>query len=505
METSVDNSLPRLLDRFAGLNVVVIGEAILDSYLKGAAGRLCREAPVPIVSVSSRKDVPGGAANTAANIRSLGGQVTFLSVIGDDAEGALLTQTLADCGISTEYLLAQTGRRTLAKHRVIADSQMLVRFDQGDVSPIGPDTEQQVIDSLAAVFPICDVLVISDYGYGTLTHRVIQALADLQARSPRLIIADAKNLAGYRSVGITAAKPNYEEAVQLLGGRPVDGANTRVAQILEAGERLHAITGAQIVAVTLDSDGAIILERGRPPYRTYARPTRYARAAGAGDTFVAAFALALAAGGYTPAAAELASAAAAIVVGKDGTATCSDSELRQYLSPNSKYTEDLSRLITCVEHHRQQGHSIVFTNGCFDILHRGHVTYLNRAKALGDVLIVGVNADESVRRLKGPGRPINTLDDRVQVLAALSCVDYIAAFADDTPSDLIRLIRPDIFAKGGDYTQEMLPEAPLVEELGGSVRILPYVEDRSTTGIIERIRETYGRNIRGLMRGRHGS
>jgi D-beta-D-heptose 7-phosphate kinase/D-beta-D-heptose 1-phosphate adenosyltransferase len=241
--------------------------------------------------------------------------------------------------------------------------------------------------------------------------------------------------------------------------------------------------------VTLDCEGALVFERGRPAYRTYTQPARSC-VAGAGDTFVAGLALGLAAGASTAAAAELASGAA-VVVGKDGTAICSAQELREYVSAEDEYYGDLDRLKARVEFYREQGRKIVFTNGCFDILHRGHITYLNRAKALGDVLVVGVNSDESIRRLKGPSRPINSLEDRVQVLAALSCVDHLVAFGEDTPCNLIRALRPRVFVKGGDYTRERLPEAPLVEELGGVVQILPYLQDRSTTGIIERITEVY--------------
>jgi D-beta-D-heptose 7-phosphate kinase / D-beta-D-heptose 1-phosphate adenosyltransferase len=243
----------------------------------------------------------------------------------------------------------------------------------------------------------------------------------------------------------------------------------------------------------VDTAGAFIFEADAPAYRTYARPQSESRAAGAGDTFVATLALALAARIAAPQAAELASAAAGVVVGKDGTSSCSFDELEASLSTAAgKRLDSLERLRVRIAYHREQGRRIVFTNGCFDILHRGHITYLSRAKALGDVLVVGVNADASVGRLKGPGRPINGLDDRLEVLEALSCIDLVVPFEEDTPDRLVRVIRPDVFVKGGDYTRESLPEAPLVESLGGTVQILPYIEDRSTTGVIERVRERDG-------------
>ncbi|HEY8491702.1 MAG TPA: D-glycero-beta-D-manno-heptose 1-phosphate adenylyltransferase [Dehalococcoidia bacterium] len=484
----MSSGLSRLIEAFAGLRVLVVGEAMLDSYLHGSASHLCREAPVPVVAVSGRTDAPGGAANTAANAASLGADVTLLSATGDDEEGAGVRAALAAHGVRTDHVLAAPGRRTLTKRRVVADGQMLLRFDQGSTEPLDPETEAELLRRLAALYPACDAVIVSDYAYGVLTPAAVRAVAALQARWPRVLVTDARELRRYRAAHPTAVKPNYSEAVHLLGEPELAGAAARVSQIADHAGRLLDLTGAQMAAVTLDTDGALVFERGGPPYRTYARPERHARAAGAGDTFAGTLALALAAGADVPAAAEIASAAAAVVVGKDGTAACTRQELRAYLVAEDKYLADRSLLADRAELYRRRGLRVVFTNGCFDILHRGHITYLNRAKALGDVLIVGLNSDESVRRLKGPGRPINPLEDRAQVLAALSCVDLIVPFQEDTPEELLRIIRPDLLVKGGDYTRETLPEAPLVERLGGAVQILPYVEDRSTTGIIERIR-----------------
>ncbi len=481
--------LMQLIKSFAGLKVLVIGEAMLDSYLEGKPGRLCREAPVPIVDLQERKDAPGGAANTAVNIRTLGGQAKFLSVIGDDWEGRLLRDSLEAKGVPTEDLLVQPGRQTLAKHRVIANGQILVRYDQGSTGPVNEATEQKLIERLNQLFPHCEAVIISDYGYGILTPKVVQTLANLQAVRPRVLVADSKNLAAYRHIGVTAVKPNFEETLKLLGVGEMQG--TRAEKMLAQGEKVLDITGAKIAAVTLDTEGSLVFERGSAPYRTYAKPTSHSRAAGAGDTFVSAMTLALAAGANTPTAAELASGAAAVVVSKEGTATCSGFELQEHFSGGQKHIQSWERLAARLAYYREQGKRIVFTNGFFDLLHRGHVTYLSRAKALGDVLIVGVNSDAGVRRLKGPSRPINPLEDRIQVLAALSCVDHLVTFDEDTPVELIKAIRPEIFVKGGDYTRETLPEAALVEELGGTIQLLPFLYDRSTSTIIERIREDY--------------
>jgi D-beta-D-heptose 7-phosphate kinase/D-beta-D-heptose 1-phosphate adenosyltransferase len=441
--------------------------------------------------VTDRKDAAGGAANTAVNVATLGGQVKFVSVMGADEDGRLLATILEYHGITSEHIIVHPYRRTLTKRRVSAGGQMVVRFDQGDYGPIDERTEDALIEQLRALFPACDALIISDYGYGVITPRVLHVIKQLQAWSPRVIVADAKNLLAYRDLGVTAVKPNYGEAVKLLGLPKLEGACARAEQMAPHAERMLELTGAQIAAMTLDSEGALICERGNPPYRTYAKPEPDSKAAGAGDTFVSALTLGLAAGADTPNAAELASAAARIVVGKPGTTTCSVAELQEYFMGNDRVFLDPQRLAERLAVERQGCRRIVFTNGVFDILHRGHVTYLNQAKALGHVLIVGVNTDESVRRRKGPQRPINSLEDRLQVLAGVSSVDYVVPFGEDTPAELLAILKPDVFVKGGDYTRETLPEAQVVESYGGVVQILPYVENRSTTYMIQRIREVY--------------
>jgi D-beta-D-heptose 7-phosphate kinase/D-beta-D-heptose 1-phosphate adenosyltransferase len=482
--------LPDLIDAFAGRRVLVIGDAMLDGYLEGACGRVCPEAPVPVVDVCQSHAAPGGAANAAANARSLGADVTLLGLVGADAEAGELVDALSDAGVSPEGLVIQPGRRTLAKRRVVAAGQVVCRLDQGDTGPADESTEAELVRRISEAWDAAEAVMVSDYGYGVLTPAAIAALADLQRHSPRVVVADSKRLPLRRSIGPTAVKPNFAEAVRLLGLDP-DPCRPRAELVANHGPRILELTGARLAAVTLDTEGAVVFERGRPAYRTYAEPHPHSRASGAGDTYTAALALALAVGADGPAAAELAAAAAAVVVGKDGTARCIARELRSKIAGEQKVT-DREGVIVRLAEERRRGRRVVLTNGCFDILHRGHVTYLTRAKALGDRLVVGVNTDAGIRRLKGPERPINSLDDRVQVLAALSCVDVVVPFDEDTPHELIRAVRPDVFVKGGDYTRDRLPEAGLVEELGGEVRILSFVADRSTTGLIEKIRAADG-------------
>jgi D-beta-D-heptose 7-phosphate kinase/D-beta-D-heptose 1-phosphate adenosyltransferase len=332
--------------------------------------------------------------------------------------------------------------------------------------------------------------LVSDYAAGTMGSSLIAALGRLQATAPQVLVIDAKNLAAYRGVSATAVKPNYQETIRLLGLHQAASTSHRVDQLKRDGQRILSLLDAHMAAVTLDSEGALLFERGAPPYRTYAHPVPASKATGAGDTFAAVLALALAAGCPPPAAGELASAAATIAVDQTVTATasCSRPALQTAIAGDRRRVTDLEQLRATVARYRQQRRRIVFTNGCFDLLHRGHVAYLNQAKTLGDVLIVAVNADASVRRLKGPGRPLNTLEDRMAVLAALSCIDHLVTFEDDSPVELLRIIRPDLLVKGGDYRRDSVPEGPLVETLGGRVEILPYLPNQSTTAMIQRIR-----------------
>jgi D-beta-D-heptose 7-phosphate kinase/D-beta-D-heptose 1-phosphate adenosyltransferase len=478
-----------LVEGFGDVSVVVLGDAMLDVYLEGKAEKLSREGPVPVVRLDGRSDLPGGAANAAVNVAALGARVRLVSVTGRDLAGERLRMSLEESGVETDCLVARNDRRTLSLNRVFSENQLLVRFDDGSTGALEPEAEGVLVERLELALAEADAVVLSDYGHGVVSRRVLDVLAEYQENSPLVLVVDSKQPAEYRQLRPTAVKPNWSEAVQLLGGGELDGVSERADGIADQGDKILELTGAQIAAVTLDSEGAIVFERGRPPHRTYSQVSPNPKATGAGDTFVAALTLALAAGAHTPAAAELASAAAAIVVGKERTATCTANELRGHLLGKEKYVPDLDALAARIEIQRNEGRRVLFTNGCFDILHRGHITYLNRAKTLGDVLVVALNDDDSVRQLKGEGRPINSLEDRAQVLAALSCVDFIVPFSGDSPTEPLRAVRPDLYVKGGDYSYDELPEASLVEELGGSVRILPFMEDRSTTGIIEKIRK----------------
>jgi D-beta-D-heptose 7-phosphate kinase / D-beta-D-heptose 1-phosphate adenosyltransferase len=420
----------------------------------------------------------------AANLARLGANVRLLSVVGSDEAGTRVLDLVRAHGVDVGGVVVSRRRRTPSKRRIVADEQVLVRFDDGTEAPLDGEEEQRLSRLLARELRDADAVVASDYATGVITDHVVRELG----RRPhgRPLIVDARDLRRYSGLHATACVPNYDEATVLLGDLAAVDAASRAQAVAAARARILSASGCATVFVTLDADGAVILERGRPAYRVHADRVAVRSATGAGDTFTAALTLSLLAGAESVTAAELAVAAAAVVVVKDGTATCSRSELRMRLAPEAKLLADAAAARVAGERHRREGRRIVFANGCFDILHTGHVALLNEAKRFGDVLVVAVNGDASVRRLKGASRPVNALADRIAVLAALSCVDHVVAFDADQPVDLIRALRPAVFVKGGDYTEASLPEAAMVRALGGEIRIVDRVAGRSTTATIHR-------------------
>ncbi len=321
--------LSHLLEYWRSLKILIIGEAILDCYLNGHADRLCQEAPVPVVAITQQQDFPGGAANVAANVTSLGATAWFLSVIGQDAEGDRLRTALQQRHTSTEYLIATKKRSTLAKQRVMADSHLLVRFDLGSVELLSPLLESQLIDQLQCLFPQCDAVIISDYHYGILTPSIIAALVTLTRKFPRTVIVDSKQLKAYRMLAATAVKPNYREAIQLLGlPQQVD---QRVQQMIPYGPQLLDVTGSAIVIVTLDTEGALIFQQGQSPFHLPTQPAPRHHTSGAGDTFISALTLALAAQVPIDQAASLAASATTTVITQMGTHTCRIEEFQRSL------------------------------------------------------------------------------------------------------------------------------------------------------------------------------
>ncbi|GAA4197883.1 D-glycero-beta-D-manno-heptose 1-phosphate adenylyltransferase [Microbispora amethystogenes] len=475
------------LGRFGEVTAVVVGDVMLDSWLRGRTKRMAQEAPVPVVTIERIEDQPGGAANTAVNLAALGARVHMVGVTGADPAGATLNATLGRLDI--EGLVIVRSLRTPVKRRVLTDGQIVARYDEEDDAPLPEAAERELLDQITRLAAHADVIVACDYGGGVCTPAVRRLLCDLSveqsdgSRGAPVLVVDAHDVAAWRECRPKAVLPNYGEVVRLLGE---GGDHDRVAFLSARSEEIVEATGAELVVTTLDGQGTLLHRRGREPHRTFASPAPDTMSIGAGDTFTAAFSLGLAAGAVPERAADIAQAAASVVVRRPGTAVCTREDLAQALRPDVALPP--GRLAACLERDRAEGRRVVFTNGCFDVLHRGHVACLEEAARLGDVLVVAVNGDAGVARLKGPGRPINRCEDRVAVLAAMGCVDYITVFDEDSPVELLRMVRPDVYVKGGDYHPDLLPEADLVRELGGEVRVLGYVPDRSTTAIVNRIR-----------------
>ncbi|MDB5191326.1 MAG: Bifunctional protein hldE [Segetibacter sp.] len=479
-------NIKNVIENFKNLKILVIGDAILDTYVKGTPDRVCREAPVLVYNLEEQEHQCGGAANTAINVATLGAETFYLTVVGKDANSKELFGVLKQNKVHTEYIIKDNERSTIAKKRITASSNILIRIDEGTTTEISDACKKELIQKVTGLYEQVDAVILSDYGYGIITTSLTEALKAINIHN-KPIVVDARDLTKYKALKPDAVKPNYEETVKLLG---IEKATTnRPAQIIEHAKKLQEITGANKVCVTLDADGVVLFEKGKNPYRILSVPRDNKNAVGAGDTFISALTLALAFRVKGQVAAELAAAAAAIVVQKEGTVGCTNNELKAYFNSLPKQITSLEDLASLTKELRKNGKKIVFTNGCFDILHKGHIALLNKAREAGDILIVGVNNDASIRKVKGPERPINSLEDRITVLSGLESVDYLISFEEDSPIQLIKVVHPDVFVKGAGYTEQSIPEAPLLKKLRCEVMIVPNVKDHSTTHIINKIRD----------------
>ncbi len=468
---------------------------MLDSYLEGTAARLCTEGPVPVVRKTGEQRAPGGAGNSAANLRALGAAVDLLGLVGRDAAGALLRVALRECGVDPRWLVEDSRASTLHKLRILADGQYVVRFDEGETRDCAEEAVTRLVAHLGEAYPRCDVIVVSDYRYGVLSDALLARLRALRAAQPRALLVDSKALGRFATAGATVVTPNYQEArlhVEPTAAAPES--RPSLPDVERLGRRLLQGVDAEWAAITLGADGVCLVSRAGEAAHVPAHPVARANDVGAGDSFAAAMALALAAGAGPVDAARIGVDAAAIAVTRPRTAVVSHQDLLRRVSlrahaeaPAAAGREALDRLATRLAGERAAGRRVVFTNGVFDILHAGHVEFLRQAKALGDVLVVGVNTDRGARRLKGERRPINPERDRLALVAALDSVDHALLFDEDTPARLIHALRPHVHVKGGDYAEAPLPEAEAVHAVGGRVVILPLVGSLSTTAVIQRI------------------
>ena len=461
--------------------ILVIGDLMIDHYLWGKCERISPEAPVQVVAVEKETSVLGGAGNVIHNLKALGATVDVISVIGDDANAHELNRLLADIDISNQNILIQNGRNTSKKSRIIAAQQQVIRYDKESTEDISSTMQEQIIANFTASVAEYDIILLSDYGKGVLTTALTQALIDLANIEGKKVLVDPKGTDYSKYKGATLLTPNKKEAMEASG---ID--ITDEATLLEAITTLKNTCDLEVSLITLSEEGIAIYDETLRTHPTVAREVF--DVTGAGDTVIASLGFALSAGYNIDEAVKFSNLAAGVVVGKIGSATATLDEIIEYESSLNKSTShyhiktlDEIRLLSAEL--KKRGKKVVFTNGCFDILHVGHVKYLEEAKSYGDVLILGLNSDASVRRLKGENRPVNTEDDRAYILAALEAVDYVVKFEEDTPYELIKAVAPHILVKGGDYAGKEVVGQDIADEL----RLVEFVDGKSTTKIIERI------------------
>jgi len=468
------------MPRFDQAHVLVLGDIMLDRYWEGGTSRISPEAPVPVVKVEQIKDRPGGAGNVALNIAALGAGVSLCGFTGADEMADSLQDMLVGAGVRCAFIRVP-GHPTITKLRVISRHQQLIRLDFEE--PSWSPTDAALADGLQAQLEGCGALVLSDYGKGALSQPAPLIAAASARGIPVLVDPKGTDFARYR--GATALTPNLHEFEAVVGACASEG------ELVARGQKLMAELDLGALLVTRGEHGMTLLRPGTEELHLPARAREVFDVTGAGDTVIGVLAAAVAGGADLPRAVTLANIAASIVVGKLGTAAVSAPELRRAVQQDQgseRGTVTLEQLLVSVADARSHGEQVVFTNGCFDIIHAGHVSYLEQARQLGDRLIVAVNSDDSVRRLKGKGRPINPQDRRMAVLAGLEAVDWVVCFPDDTPVPLLHALQPDILVKGGDYpAKEDVVGWDVVEAYGGRVQVMGVVDSVSTTAIVSKI------------------
>ena len=470
-------------------NILVVGDLMIDHYLWGDCDRISPEAPVQVVNVSKETAVLGGAGNVVNNLHALGATVSVASVVGQDDIGTELLLMLKSLGVKTEGLVTQEGRKTSKKSRIIASSQQILRYDKESKEDITQASVDKIIAAIKKDLFLYDMIILSDYGKGVLTPKLCQEIISLAASKNKKVLVDPKGKDYSRYKGAHFLTPNKKEACEATGIDIVDDES-----LLKAGEWLRRECELELSMITLSEDGiAIFSEKSEAFDGTMHKVPTVAKevfdVTGAGDTVIASLAYALSSGKDVVTAAQFANAAAAVVVGKIGSATATMDEIEVYESTLHQSSSDMhikshEEITKVVDSARERNKRVVFTNGCFDILHLGHVKYLEIAKSFGDILIVGLNADSSVRELKGPERPINPEYDRAYLLAALEVVDYVVIFSEETPHDLIEMIEPDVLVKGGDYEGKTVVGTEFAKEL----KLVDFVDGKSTTRTIEKIK-----------------
>ncbi len=464
-------------------NILVIGDLMIDHYLWGKCDRISPEAPVQVVNVEKETTVLGGAGNVVNNLISLGSYVTVMSVIGDDEVAKELESMLDKLNVD-KHLVLDENRKTTKKSRIIASHQQVVRYDNESKEDISKECESLITVALLEIICNYDLILLSDYGKGVLTTSLVEKIIFIANGANLKVLVDPKGNDYKKYNGAYLLTPNKNEAQKATNIEIQDD-----EKLLEALKELQKIASLKVPMITLSEDGIAILDENDKIIKKPTVAREVYDVTGAGDTVLASLGFCLAQEKDILYSIEFANLAAGVVVGKLGSATATIEEIDEYKSSLHKssiesHIKSFKEIEEITKRLKKQNKKIVFTNGCFDILHRGHVSYLDVAKSFGDVLVLGLNSDESVRRLKGENRPINNEEDRAFVLAALESVDYVVNFSEDTPYDLISIVKPDILVKGGDYEGKEVVGSTIAKE----VKLVQFVDGKSTTKTIEKIK-----------------
>ena len=474
------------LNDLARLKVLVVGDFMLDEYVWGQVERISPEAPVMVVNVERQTQVLGGAGNVVNNLVGLGAQVAVLGLVGQDIPGAALKTELARLGVDPYGLFVDNQRQTTLKTRVLGGNQQIVRIDRENRQPAPHWFFDEALKYLEVLLPDLDAVILSDYGKGVLIEPLLAAIIARGRKGELPVVVDPKGHDYSRYRGVTVITPNRKEA-ELAAGYSLH----RREDLLRAGQEICRACDTDALLVTLGAEGMILFHQDRPPQEIPAQAREVFDVSGAGDTVVAVMALGLARWRQPLLAARLANLAAGIVVGKIGTAPILRSELSAALHslPASRPEKilHLPELRLLAPRLQAQGKKLVFTNGCFDLLHWGHIKFLEESRRLGDILIVALDTDESVRRVKGPCRPVIHQDQRLRMLAALEAVDYVTVFSSEQLPDILAALKPDVLTKGSNYPAAEVIGHEVVQGYGGQVVIIPITDPVSITGLIRQI------------------
>ena len=475
------------ISRFDNCRLLVVGDLMIDEYVWGEVDRISPEAPVQVVSVKNEEYTLGGSGNVVNNLVALGAQAFVLGVTGTGRDGKLLLNKLNDLGVDTQGVIQERSRPTTKKTRIIADHQQVLRIDRETQQKVSVSTFRSLTTLAEKIIPEVDLVLISDYGKGVISRSLIADLVKIAKNNNKLTIADPKGLAFEKYSGVSLLTPNSKEA-SLASGVEI----TDEKSVTTAGNILMEKSGIERLLITCGKDGMVLFEPDCEPLKISTKAREVYDVSGAGDTVLAVLGLGMAAGLQLKEAVTLANTAAGLVVGKVGTATVSKRELLQALTQTSediaskyKSLNEISQLCRKLRKNRKR---IVMTNGCFDLLHAGHIRLLSASKQLGDAMIVAIDDDDSVKRLKGPGRPVIGAAERVRILSALDSVDYVVVFATNELDRVIGAIQPDVLTKGSDYDSVEVLGRKIVENYGGRIELIPITEDISAAQIINSIK-----------------